>query len=77
MATAPGAQKIWCDEDGYRKYEDFAGFNEWFDGIDGVEIRVHALVECLANPSNAFFAGDGRPIALRLKGSGSTVVTSS
>jgi hypothetical protein len=58
MATAPDSPKIWCDEDGHRKYEDFSDFNEWFDSIDGAELRVQALVEGLANPSKAFFAGD-------------------
>lgn len=58
MATAPQALKIWCDEDGHRKYEDFADFNEWFDSPEGAELRVQALVEGLANPSKAFFAGD-------------------
>lgn len=58
MATPPEIPKIWCDEDSHRKYEDFADFNEWFDSPEGAELRVQALVEGLANPSKAFFAGD-------------------
>ncbi|HEX4414828.1 MAG TPA: hypothetical protein VH107_14430, partial [Lacipirellulaceae bacterium] len=58
MATAQEASKIWCDEDGHRKYEDYADFNEWFDSIERAELRVQALVEGLAAPSKAFFAGD-------------------
>ena len=58
MAIASEGSKIWCDEDGHRKYEDFADFNEWFDSPEGAELRVQALVEELASPSKAFFAGD-------------------
>lgn len=57
-ATAPAAPKIWCDEDGHRKYEDYRDFNDWFDSAECTELRVQALVEGLANPSKAFFAGD-------------------
>jgi hypothetical protein len=58
MVTAPEMLRIWCDEDGHRKYEDYADFNEWFDSVEGAELRVRALVEGLATPSKAFFAGD-------------------
>ncbi|HUQ38391.1 MAG TPA: SIR2 family protein [Aestuariivirga sp.] len=60
--------KIWCDEDGHRKYEDFADFNEWFDSTEGAELRVQALVEGLANPSKAFFAGDREAYNVTLEG---------
>src|SRR6185437_991619 len=68
MATAPEMPKIWCDEDGHRKYEDFADFNEWFDGTEGAELRVQALVEGLANPSKAFFVGDREAYNVTLEG---------
>jgi NAD-dependent SIR2 family protein deacetylase len=68
MATAPEMPKIWCDEDGHRKYEDFADFNQWFDGAEGAELRVQALVEGLANPSKAFFAGDREAYNVTLEG---------
>lgn len=58
MTTALEGLKIWCDEDGHRKYEDFVDFNEWFDSPESAELRIDALVEGLANPSKAFFAGD-------------------
>jgi NAD-dependent SIR2 family protein deacetylase len=58
MPVASEAAKIWCDEDDHRKYENFGDFNEWFDSAEGVEFRVQALVEGLANPSKAYFAGD-------------------
>ena len=68
MASAPEILKIWCDEDGHRKYEDFDDFNEWFDGPDGAEARSLALVEGLANPSKAFFAGDREGYNVTLEG---------
>ncbi|MEG3192064.1 SIR2 family protein [Lysobacter sp. D1-1-M9] len=68
MATAADIPKIWCDEDGHRKYVDFADFNEWFDSAEGVELRVKALVEGLANPSKAFFAGDREAYNVTLEG---------
>lgn len=58
MVTVTEATRIWCDEDGHRKYEDYSEFNEWFDSSEGAQLRVQALVEGLANPSKAFFAGD-------------------
>ena len=58
MANSGPTSKIWCDEDGHRKYEDFADFNEWFDGTEGAGLRMQVLVDGLANPSKAFFAGD-------------------
>lgn len=68
MATAAGTRKIWCDEDGHRKYENYADFNEWFDSAEGTELRVLALVEGLANPSKAFFAGDREAYIATLEG---------
>jgi len=68
MTAAQEASKIWCDEDGHRKYEDFADFNEWFDSADGAEQRVQALVEGLPNPSKAFFAGDREAYNVTLEG---------
>ncbi|TPL96422.1 hypothetical protein FJ960_26145 [Mesorhizobium sp. B2-3-11] len=68
MATAAEAPKIWCDEDGHRKYEDYADFNEWFDRAEGSELRAKALVEGLANPSKAFFAGDREAYNVTLEG---------
>jgi hypothetical protein len=68
MAALSHAPRIWCDEDGHRKYEDFADFNEWFDGAEGTELRVRALVEGLANPSKAFFAGDREAYNVTLEG---------
>src|SRR5207253_7838021 len=68
VATAPTAPIIWCDEDGHRKYEDFADFNEWFDGPDGADVRKLALVEGVANPSKAFFAGDREAYNVTLEG---------
>ena len=68
MATASPTSKIWCDEDGNRKYEDFADFNEWFDGPDGADVRKLALVEGVANPSKAFFAGDREAYNVTLGG---------
>lgn len=68
MATTPEAPKIWCDEDGHRKYEDFSDFNDWFDGSEGAELRAQALVEGLANPSKAFFAGDREAYNVTLEG---------
>lgn len=68
MTTAPAAPKIWCDEDGHRKYEDFADFNDWFDGPDGADVRKLALVEGVANPSKAFFAGDREAYNVTLEG---------
>jgi hypothetical protein len=58
MVGAAMQPKTWCDEDTHRKYEDYADFNEWFDGPYGQEIRSQARVEGLAVPSKAFFAGD-------------------
>ncbi len=68
MATAPDAPKIWCDEDGHRKYEDYTDFNEWFDSAEGTESRMQALVEGLASPSKAFFAGDREAYNVTLEG---------
>lgn len=68
MATAPEAPRIWCDEDGHRKYEDYADFNEWFDSAEAAELRVQALVEGVANPSKAFFAGDREAYNVTLEG---------
>ena len=68
MASALQAPRIWCDEDGHRKYEDFADFNEWFDSADGAGLRVQALVDGLANPSKAFFAGDREAYNVTLEG---------
>jgi NAD-dependent SIR2 family protein deacetylase len=68
MAALPDGPKIWCDEDGHRKYEDFVDFNEWFDSAEGTELRVRALVEGLANPSKAFFAGDREAYNVTLDG---------
>jgi NAD-dependent SIR2 family protein deacetylase len=68
VATSSAAPKIWCDEDGHRKYEDFADFNEWFDGPDGADVRKLALVEGVANPSKAFFAGDREAYNVTLEG---------
>lgn len=68
MATAPAIPRIWCDEDGHCKYEDFAEFNEWFDSPEGAELRVQALVEGLASPSKAFFAGDREAYNVMLEG---------
>lgn len=62
----PKPSKIWCDEDGHRKYEDFADFNEWFDGSEGAELRVQALVDGLTHPSKAFFAGDREAYSITL-----------
>lgn len=66
--NAPELSKIWCDEDGHRKYADFDDFNQWFDGAEGAELRVRALVEGLANPSKAFFAGDREAYNVTLEG---------
>lgn len=68
MAIASEVTKIWCDEDGHRKYEDFADFNEWFDSPEGTDLRVQALVEGLASPSKAFFAGDREAYNVMLEG---------
>lgn len=68
MAAAHESPKIWCDEDGHCKYEDFADFNEWFDSSEGAELRVQALVEGLASPSKAFFAGDRAAYNVMLDG---------
>ncbi|TBB88083.1 SIR2 family NAD-dependent protein deacylase [Rhizobium ruizarguesonis] len=67
MAMTVNAPKIWCHQDGHSKYEDFADFNEWFDGAEGTELRVQALVDRLANPSKAFFAGDREAYNLALE----------
>jgi hypothetical protein len=67
MVIASEGAKIWCDEDGHRKYEDFADFNEWFDSPDGADLRIQALVEGLANPSKAFFAGDRKAYNVTLE----------
>lgn len=68
MASSPEARRIWCDEDRHRKYEDYADFNDWFDSAEGAELRVLALVEGVANPSKAFFAGDREAYNLTLEG---------
>lgn len=68
MTTFQEVPRIWCDEDGHRKYEDFADFNEWFDGLENTELRVQAMVEGLANPSKAFFAGDRAAYSAMLEG---------
>ncbi len=58
MASNPDRPKIWCDEDSHRKYEDYADFNEWFDGDDGTSLRKDLDYYLVAKPSKAFFAGD-------------------
>lgn len=58
MATQLLVQTTWCEADTHSKYEDYADFNEWFDGPDGGDLRIEAGVEGLSNPSKAFFAGD-------------------
>lgn len=68
MAKAAAISKIWCDNDGHRKYEDYVDFNEWFDGPEGTDLRIAALVEGLANPSKAFFAGDREAYNITLEG---------
>lgn len=51
-------KKIWCDEDRHNLFEYFTDFNEWFDGDEGLDIRIRYGVDGLFQPSKGFYASD-------------------
>ena len=50
--------KIWCDEDKHKCYENFVDFNELLDSDDGVYLRGAFKGDDIPHPSKAFYAGD-------------------
>lgn len=58
MADVEQKPRIWCDEDGHHKFEDYDDFNAWLDGDEGLEQRLNLNIGELAQPSKALFAGD-------------------
>ncbi|MAY01826.1 MAG: hypothetical protein CMQ38_02465 [Gammaproteobacteria bacterium] len=48
----------WCDRDEHKLFEYYVDFNEWLDSEEGALLRESFVVEGIAVPSKAIFAGD-------------------
>jgi NAD-dependent SIR2 family protein deacetylase len=67
MASAASIPKIWCDEERHRKYEDYADFNDWLDGDEGMATCAELELDGWARASKVLFVGDREAYDLTLE----------